>query len=109
MERLIDADKLIDWIDPGHLRHPSELCFSEIDLVNIINHAPTVDAVPVVHGRWEDEYGGEYVNPRYRCSVCKGKALFKFERDWLGHHREVQALTPNCPHCGAKMDLEENE
>lgn len=48
MGRLIDADKLISWIDPGHLRHPSELCFSEIDVVNILNHAPTVDAVPVV-------------------------------------------------------------
>lgn len=97
MGRLIDADKLCEGRVENDPVRIAAIC------------EPTVDAVPVVHGRWEDEYGGEYVNPRYRCSVCKEKALFKFERDLLGHYREVQALTPNCPHCGAKMDLEENE
>ena len=29
--RLIDADALIEFIDPGHLRHPDELAFSELD------------------------------------------------------------------------------
>ena len=46
--RLIDADEFIRWIDLGHLRHPSELCYSEVDVVNMINHQPTaydVDAV----------------------------------------------------------------
>ena len=46
--RLIDADKVIDWIDLGHLRHPSELCFSEIDVVNMINHQPTAYDVEAV-------------------------------------------------------------
>lgn len=48
MARLVDADKLIDFIDVGHLRHPGELCYSEVDVANILLHAPTVDAVPVV-------------------------------------------------------------
>lgn len=39
--RLIDADVLIEFIDPGHLRHPGELTFSELDVVNMLNHAPT--------------------------------------------------------------------
>ena len=47
MTRLIDANKLIDFIDVGHLRHPGELCYSEVDVANILLHAPTVDAVPV--------------------------------------------------------------
>ena len=47
-KRLIDANKLIDFIDVGHLRHPGELCYSEVDVANILLHAPTVDAVPVV-------------------------------------------------------------
>ena len=47
MARLIDADKLIDFIDVGHLRHPGELCYSETDVANLLLHAPTVDAVPV--------------------------------------------------------------
>ena len=47
MARLIDADKLIDFIDVGHLRHPGELCYFETDVANLLLHAPTVDAVPV--------------------------------------------------------------
>ncbi len=73
-----------------------------------IDKLPTVDAVEVVRGRWEDAYGGKYANPRYRCSVCKEKALFKWERDVLGSYKEVQALTPNCPYCMAKMDGDGN-
>lgn len=38
---LIDADALIEFIDPGHLRHPGELTFSELDVVNMLNHAQT--------------------------------------------------------------------
>lgn len=57
----------------------------------------------VVHGQWEDIYNGKYANPRYRCSICKEKALYKFELDDLHNYKEVQALTPNCSHCGAKM------
>ena len=63
-----------------------------------------VDAVEVVHGRWEDEHGGKYANPRYRCSACKERALYKFELDLLFNWKEVQALTPICPHCGAILD-----
>ena len=51
MARLIDADELIDFIDAGHLRHPGELCYSETDVVNLLLHAPTVDAVEVVRCR----------------------------------------------------------
>ena len=51
-KRLVDANKLIDFIDVGHLRHPGELCYSEVDVANILLHAPTVDAVPVVRC-WE--------------------------------------------------------
>lgn len=54
--------------------------------------------------RWEDEHGGKYANPRYRCSACKERALYKFERDLLGNWKEVQALTDYCPNCGAKMN-----
>ena len=47
-KRLVDANKLIDFIDVGHLRHPGELCYSEVDVANILLNAPTVDAVEVV-------------------------------------------------------------
>ena len=64
---------------------------------------PRVDAVEVVHGRWEDVYDGKYDNHRFRCSVCKGKSLFKDKRDVLGNWVQVQALTDYCPNCGANM------
>lgn len=52
--RLIDADSLKDYIDCGHLRPPTELCFSELDVCNMIDKRPTIDAVEVV-----------------RCGECK--------------------------------------
>ena len=62
-KRLIDANKLIDFIDVGHLRQPGELCYSEVDVANLLSHAPTVDAVEVVrcleckHLMFSDCYG----------------------------------------------------
>ncbi len=52
--RLIDADALIEFIDAGHLRHPSELCFSELDVVNMLNHAPIAYDVDAVVKELED-------------------------------------------------------
>ena len=99
-KRLIDAKPLMQsgW----HLVRTGESnkFLASMSLADV----PTVDAVEVVHGRWEDMWDGKYANPRYRCSVCKEKALYKFERDLLDNWKEVQALTPNCPNCGAKMD-----
>lgn len=53
--RLIDADALIEFIDAGHLRHPSELCFSELDVVNMLNHAPIAYDVEKVVAELEEE------------------------------------------------------
>lgn len=64
MERLIDADKLIDFIDVGHLRHPGELCYSEADVANLLLHAPTVDAVEVVRCRDCAKLG------LFTCPIC---------------------------------------
>ena len=51
MARLIDADAIIDFIDMGHYRNPLETCFSERDVVDMLEGAPTVDAVKVVRCR----------------------------------------------------------
>ena len=48
-QRPIDANRLIDFIDCGHLRNPLELCFSESEVVNMLEQAPTVPAEVVVH------------------------------------------------------------
>lgn len=59
--------------------------------IDIIENAPTVDARPVVHGRWEERYvpNGKYVAwDGFYCSVCGRKA----------------AKTKYCPFCGSQMD-----
>ena len=56
-----------------------------------IDHIPTIDAVEVVHGRWE-----EYQVPHIMC--CS-------ECDWA---TGVQDDFNYCPNCGAKMDGDGN-
>lgn len=76
MARLIDADKLDWWYKGRPIRR-------------VIDEAPTVDAVPVVHGRWVD-VSLSFTHPKEKCSVCGGI---------------VYACGYNyCPNCGARMD-----
>ena len=97
MARYIDADALIDFLDVGHLRHPSDLCFSEVDVANLLLHAPTLstDEVRGV-GEWEDakQHG------LCRCSVCKDCYI---EKDYI-----TQAKWRYCPSCGAKMEVSDD-
>lgn len=63
---------------------------------HMVADAPAVDAVPVVHSRWEiTDIEHAYGTRCYHCPECG-------EDEW--RHDE-----PNyCPNCGAKMDLEVN-
>ena len=79
--RLLDADEakkaLTGWdTDP-----------TDEEIEYTIDHLPTVDAVEVVHGRWDDEC---------RCTVCGW-----YGEDW--YKRDVYYFD-YCPNCGAKMD-----
>lgn len=87
MERLIDATRIEQYI----LNNCSDN--EEINAIyaEIIN-APTVDAEPVRHGRWEVVDGAE--PRRYGCSVCK-------KLSWTEDNY--------CSYCGAKMDEVEDE
>lgn len=66
---LIDADALLAYIDVGHLRPPTEICFSELDVKNIVDKSPTIDAVEVVRCKeckyYQDNNGG-YPNAECR-------------------------------------------
>lgn len=64
-------------------------------LKKIIRSAPVVDAEPVVHGRWISD--GDGYHWTYNCSICAWKDGYPFNE----RHNF-------CPHCGAKMDLEES-
>jgi hypothetical protein len=55
--------------------------------ISLINKAPTVDAAPVVHGRWINVDGRQH-----KCSRCHTVRRTDVARD---HY---------CPNCGAMMD-----
>ena len=80
--RLIDADALIE-------EALTEGACGYIDALQIAI-APTVDAVPVRHGRWETNSDRP---DSLICSICKcGFDMWKHDP----HNY--------CPNCGAKMD-----
>ena len=91
MPRLIDADRTLEIVHNQGIAHPNAYYLTNYATL-ILREAPTVDAVEVVHGRWE--WIGPY---RYNddgmigtCSVCKERLrLFAYNY---------------CPNCGAKMD-----
>lgn len=63
------------------------------DAIDIIEDAPTVDAVPVVHTRWAHLGGDEWC-----CPVCG--FVITTEGSWDKPTKKY------CEDCGAKMDIE---
>lgn len=70
--RLIDVDDLIDFINMSHLRNPLESCFSERDVVDMLESRPTVDAVEVV-----------------RCKDCAKDGLFTCPMCYIESHELI--------------------
>ena len=96
-KRLIDADALFGKMEetPWYNNKDRDEIAEEL-----VFNAPTVDAVPVVHGRWElDKYGG------VACTKC-GKCVSIGGETALHNAKSSQKY---CPNCGAKMDLEVQE
>ena len=63
---------------------------------DVIDAQPTVDAVEVVHGRWDTIwYGTDSRGNVVKCSVCG--------------YRKFDTTDNYCPNCGAKMDGDGNE
>ena len=65
-------------------------------VINLIEQAPTVDAVEVVHGRWKESKCLDECF--WVCSNCK----FPSEAS------AAPRLYRYCPNCGAKMDGDGN-
>ena len=90
-KRLIDADALMKAIKSFRwfgVPNTLKLMFDYLKI--IINEQPTIEATPVVHGRWTELPS---MAPEYQCSEC-GQSY-----EWW----EVSEAH-YCPNCGAKMD-----
>lgn len=113
--RLIDAEHLKRWIlarwektDPR-----SEYPLRAIDIIDQLDREDTIDAEPVRHGRWTVTYlkhielandeGHVYIHFA-KCSECGNEAIMQFV-DYNESFKEW--YTDYCPHCGAKMDMED--
>lgn len=59
--------------------------------VSEIDNAPTVDAIEVVHAKWERNEHDKIV-----CSRCKNEPLLDDFGYWV--------MSKYCPNCGAEMD-----
>ena len=94
-KRLIDANELL-----GDAADYSPISCGLADMYDVkwlVDAQPTVDAVEVVHGRWEkSEYNG-FV----RCDKCKDVYI---DESWL-----TDGKWNYCPNCGAKMDGERKD
>ena len=101
-QRLIDANALIYWLTKATgFRTNCEDCTSidclECIIDEAIKNAPTIEAKPVVHGRWisKNHHGYEWV---FVCSNC----------DYIDGY-PFNDRSNYCPNCGAKMDEKEND
>ena len=82
-QRMIDADVLVRDINADPYRTESEKSYDRC----LVHRQPTIEAAPVVHGRWDNEC---------RCTVCGW-----YGEDW--YKRDVYYFD-YCPKCSAKMD-----
>ena len=99
--RLIDADELRHSHCVECTLYPDKCLGKDCDWGSIyhIDHAPTVDAEPVRHGKWWryplEQFGFPgHVYMMRQCSECKKV----FDQKWN-----------YCPNCGAKMDERKEE
>lgn len=78
-------------IDANALRKDIHTSYSDdLGILEHIDSAPTIDAQPVKHGKWVRDASGELY-----CPYCM--YVPQWEDDKF------------CAHCGAKMEVEEDE
>lgn len=96
--RLIDADTLIDRLQPYKDKYGAdEFPYFMLHDAYIyeIEKEPTVDAVPVRHGNWK--YDNQYHWYRACCSECGYCRVTDVEADRWNEWKY-------CPNCGAMME-----
>jgi len=102
MTRLIDAEQIVtmELFDEEHEEYYKKKISIEDMIATYTTEMelPTVDAVPVRHGKWEKIPSSYEVT--YECSECGEKT----DETIMGLPRYVY-----CPMCGADMRGEEND
>ena len=129
-QRLIDANAL--YREADNLENAvaekcgwQEECDGISQVKDLIVAAPTIDAAPVVHGRWvwfENRPVADDEDPEcigitgYECSECgnNDSTCIRFYEELSVYSISCikeglkESLTNYCPSCGAKMDAADN-
>lgn len=92
---LISRSALIAKYDRVHVGEPGTAR-------KLMEDAPAVDAVPVVHGRWNftDFVGEDWysIKRAWECSICRHQVESKSKNHIYPKHMKY------CQNCGAKMN-----
>lgn len=92
--KLIDADALKRKIEESGV-NGTIANYVKRTLAATLDNEPTVDAAPVVHGRWIQYEPDLHGTKPLECGACHYLFARLYPRDF-------------CPHCGAKMDGGDN-
>lgn len=88
MSRLIDADKAFEIATEFAGQADTKSAYAAFwKVAKALQEMPAIDAVEVVHGRWE-----KHGKHDWRCSVCKIGVPYSYTGNKC------------CHNCGAKMD-----
>ena len=102
MPKYIELEQAIDLFYPEDPENDgSDGCttvlksgnYTSAEIESMLSNLPVADVAPVVHGYWDDRLDG--ITPF--CSVCRCS------------HNCLTRTPDYCPHCGAKMDLEDDK
>lgn len=107
---LISRSALIEAFHTDIVNHMQYIDDSTVSVcISEIEEAPTVDAVPVVHGRWEVVMHKQDIAYYAQCDHCG----FEHACGSKGLGSLIDELEPffynYCPNCGALMDGGEEE
>ena len=95
LEKLDECEKLVRKLT-ANVDDKDEMIATLSVVSKFVNNQHGVDAEPVRHGRWGTYHitGYDGLHPTYTvpCSACAYEAIFTYRY---------------CPHCGARMDGEE--
>ena len=96
MFRLIDANELKAVYIPSDIEGFETMMVPVEVVLQNIDDMPTVDAVPVVHGRWIRVYSrpGVFKYLGWTCDQCGQRTGNEYAPQWYKF----------CPNCGARMD-----
>lgn len=95
MAEYIDRSQLIQRIK----QEPTDGMYTE-EILSAIDEIEAADVAEVRHGKWYyNEMHSDLGYRAYACSLCKKEICIDEEDDKLNY----------CPHCGAKMDLGDDE